>query len=71
MLAVWAVKLVHTMGAKVTVITSSPDKKNGALEPGTMDVVLSKDENNMKENASRFDFILSTPSPNGMTPIPI
>ena len=56
------VKLAHAMGAHVTVITTSPSKKEDAKRLGADDVVISKDPAQMEAAASRFDFILNTVS---------
>lgn len=55
-----AVKLAVAMGAKVTVITTSPDKAADAKKLGASDVLISKDEQAMAASQGKFDFILST-----------
>lgn len=55
-----AVKLAVAMGAEVTVITSSLDKKDRAREIGAHDVIYSKNPADMLKYAEKFDFILST-----------
>ena len=54
------VKLAAAMGANVTMITTSPEKGEDARELGAHDVIISTDEAQMREAATRFDFILNT-----------
>jgi uncharacterized zinc-type alcohol dehydrogenase-like protein len=54
------VKLAHALGAHVVAFTTSPDKKQEALDLGADEVVLSKDKDEMKAHAGSFDFILNT-----------
>jgi len=54
------VKLANAMGAKVTMITTSPGKAEDAKALGATDVLISKDEDAMKKAAESFDFILNT-----------
>ena len=54
------VKFAHAMGAKVTVITTSPGKEADARRLGADDVLISKDAAAMQKAASSFDFILNT-----------
>lgn len=54
------VKFAHAMGAKVTVITTSPGKEADARKLGADTVLLSKDEAAMKAHARSFDFLLNT-----------
>jgi uncharacterized zinc-type alcohol dehydrogenase-like protein len=54
------VKLARGLGAEVSVLTTSPDKANDARALGAHHVVLSKNEQAMKDAAGRFDFILDT-----------
>ncbi|MBE9579404.1 MULTISPECIES: NAD(P)-dependent alcohol dehydrogenase [Moraxella] len=55
-----AVKLAHAMGADVTLFTRSLGKSDDAYHLGASRVVLSTDENQMKEVASTFDVIIDT-----------
>ena len=54
------VKFAHAMGAKVTVITTSPGKEEDARRLGADAVLISKDEAAMKKAENSFDFILNT-----------
>lgn len=54
------VKLACAFGAHVVVFTTSPGKREDALRLGAHEVVVSKDEEQMKAQAGRFDFILNT-----------
>ncbi|MCQ8278738.1 NAD(P)-dependent alcohol dehydrogenase [Acetobacteraceae bacterium KSS8] len=53
-----ALKLAHAMGADVTLFTTSVGKADDARRLGANHVVISKDEEQMKSQARRFDFIL-------------
>ena len=53
-----AVKIAKTMGAKVTVLSHSPDKRGNALRLGADDFIPTRYETAFRENARRFDFIL-------------
>lgn len=57
-----AVKFAHAFGANVALFTTSPNKAKDALRFGASEVILSKDENDMKKHANSFDFILDTVS---------
>ena len=64
-----AVKLATAMGAEVSLITTSPDKSADAKKLGAKQVILSKDENSMKQHERSLDFILSTiPQPHDVNP---
>lgn len=52
------VKLAVSMGADVTVFSTSPSKEEDAKKLGAHHFVVSKDEENMKSLAGQFDFIL-------------
>lgn len=54
------VKFAAALGAKVVMITTSPDKKEDAKKLGAHDVLISKDKEQMKEHANSFDFLLNT-----------
>ena len=54
------VKFAHALGAKVVMITTSPEKGDDARALGADEVLLSKDENAMAEAANSFTFILNT-----------
>ena len=56
------VKFARSFGAKVVVFTTSIRKKEDALRLGAHEVVLSKNEAEMKAHAASFDFILDTVS---------
>lgn len=55
-----AVKLARGLGAKVTVITTSPEKEQDARKLGATDVLLSKDKAMMAKYANQLDFIIDT-----------
>lgn len=55
-----AVKLAHAMGAEVTLFTRSLGKSDDAYRLGASRVVLSTNENQMKEVANTFDVIIDT-----------
>ena len=52
------VKFAVSMGADVTVFSTSPSKEADAKNLGAHHFVVSKNENEMKANAGQFDFIL-------------
>ena len=54
------VRLAAAMGNKVTAISSSPAKKDAALELGATDFVVSSDEASMAAAAGSLDLILNT-----------
>src|SRR5271166_24272 len=54
------VKFAHAFGAETVVFTTSPGKKDDALRLGADAVVISKNADEMKAQAGRFDFILDT-----------
>jgi len=56
------VKFARALGAHVTVFTTSPGKVDDARRLGAHEVVISKDEAEMKKHASSFDFILDAVS---------
>jgi uncharacterized zinc-type alcohol dehydrogenase-like protein len=56
------VKIASAMGAEVILFTTSPGKTKDALRLGAKDVVVSKNEDEMKKHANSFDFILDTVS---------
>ncbi|NNC47215.1 MAG: NAD(P)-dependent alcohol dehydrogenase [Sphingomonas sp.] len=55
-----AVKIAAAMGARVTVLTTSPEKADAALKIGASDVLVSTDEEAMQAAAGRFDLIIDT-----------
>lgn len=55
-----AIKLASAMGASVTVFSTSPEKKERAMQLGAKNFVLSTDEAAMKSAELKFNFILST-----------
>lgn len=54
------VKIAKAMGAKVTVLSHSPGKRNDALALGADDFIDTSEKDAFKNNACRFDFILDT-----------
>ncbi|BAU13008.1 alcohol dehydrogenase [Leptolyngbya sp. NIES-3755] len=56
------VKIAHALGAHVVVFTTSPNKKEDALRLGADEVVVSRNEDEMKQHTGSFDFILDTVS---------
>ncbi len=56
------VKFARAFGAEVVVFTTSPDKTADARRLGAGDVVVSKNEAEMRKHAGSFDFILDTVS---------
>jgi uncharacterized zinc-type alcohol dehydrogenase-like protein len=56
------VKFARAFGAHVVVFTTSPKKKEDALQLGAHDVVVSRNADEMKKHAGSFDFILDTVS---------
>ncbi|HEY0368620.1 MAG TPA: NAD(P)-dependent alcohol dehydrogenase, partial [Chthoniobacterales bacterium] len=55
-------KLANAFGAEVVLFTTSPGKTEDAKRLGAHDVVVSKNEDEMKKHANSFDFILDTVS---------
>jgi uncharacterized zinc-type alcohol dehydrogenase-like protein len=56
------VKLAHAFGAEVVLFTTSAGKKADALRLGAHEVVISRNEDEMKKHRRSFDFILDTVS---------
>lgn len=56
------VKIANALGAHVVLFTTSPGKTKDALRLGAKEVVISKNEDEMKKHANSFDFILDTVS---------
>ena len=54
------VKFAVALGAKVTVITTSPSKADDARRLGAHDVIISRDPESMRKSMARFHFILNT-----------
>ncbi|PKN11495.1 MAG: hydroxyacid dehydrogenase [Deltaproteobacteria bacterium HGW-Deltaproteobacteria-4] len=54
------VKFAKALGAQVVVFTTSPGKREDALRLGAHDVIISKNQEEMKAQAGSFDFILDT-----------
>ena len=54
------VKIAKAMGAKVTVLSHSPGKRNDALALGADDFIATSERDVFELNAKRFDFILDT-----------
>lgn len=59
-----AVKFARAMGADVSVITSSPGKRDDALRLGASEVLISSDPAQMAAAAGAFSFLLDTISSN-------
>ncbi|HVC38121.1 MAG TPA: NAD(P)-dependent alcohol dehydrogenase [Gammaproteobacteria bacterium] len=57
-----AVKIAHAMGAQVTVLSHSPDKRQDALRLGADDFLATRDAEVFTQHAKRFDFMLDTVS---------
>lgn len=58
------IKFAKALGARVVMITTSPEKAKDALRLGADEVLLSADKALMKQHARSFDFLLNT-IPNG------
>jgi alcohol dehydrogenase (NADP+) len=56
------VKIAKAMGARVTVLSHSPDKRNAALALGADDFIATSEKDAFEVNIRRFDFILDTVS---------
>ena len=56
------VKIAASMGAEVTVFSTSPSKEQDAKDLGAHNFVVSKNAENMKTLAGTFDFVLDTVS---------
>src|SRR5688572_2991110 len=56
------VKFANAFGAHVVLFTTSPGKTEDALRVGAHEVVISKNEAEMKKHLNSFDFILDTVS---------
>lgn len=54
------VKFADALGAHVVMITTSPDKAKDAKALGADEVLISKDDQDMKKHMGSFDFILNT-----------
>lgn len=54
------VKFAHAFGAETVLFTTSPNKREDGLKLGANEVVVSKNESEMKKHAGSFDFILNT-----------
>jgi len=54
------VKFAHALGAHTVVFTTSESKREDALRLGAVEVVMSRDANQMQKHAMSFDFILDT-----------
>ena len=52
------VKFAHALGAHVVLFTTSPGKVEDGKKLGADEVVISKNEDEMKKHAASFDFIL-------------
>lgn len=54
------VKFAAALGAKVVMITTSPGKSEDAKKLGADEVLISRDEEQMKKHTGSFDFLLNT-----------
>ena len=54
------VKIAHAMGAHVVAFTTSPGKRQDALDLGAQEVVISRNEDEMRKHAGSFDLIIDT-----------
>lgn len=54
------IKFAHALGAKVVMITTSPEKGNDAKLLGADEILLSTNKEEMKKHANSFDFLLNT-----------
>ena len=54
------VKIAHAMGAHTVAFTTSPNKRQDALDLGADEVIVSKNADEMAVHAGSFDFILDT-----------
>ena len=54
------IKFAHAMGAHTVMITTSPDKSEDAKSLGADEVLISKNDDDMKKHAGSFDFLLNT-----------
>ena len=54
------VKFANALGAHVVMITTSPEKGKDAKRLGAHEVLVSKDQTEMKKHQGSFDFILNT-----------
>jgi uncharacterized zinc-type alcohol dehydrogenase-like protein len=54
------VKFANALGAHVVMITTSPEKGKDATRLGAHEVLISKEEDDMKKHQGSFDFILNT-----------
>ena len=57
-----AIKFAHAFGAHVVLFTTSPSKTADAKRLGAREVVVSKNEDEMKKHTGSFDFIIDTVS---------
>lgn len=63
------VKLAHALGARVVMVTTSPEKGKDAKRLGADAVLVSSDREQMKEYQEKFDFLLDTiPVPHSLDP---
>jgi uncharacterized zinc-type alcohol dehydrogenase-like protein len=57
-----ALKFAHAFGAEVVLFTTSPGKTEDAKRLGAHEVVISRNEEEMKKHGNRFDFMIDTVS---------
>ena len=55
-----AVKFARSFGARVAVFTTSPEKKDDAMRLGAHEVVVSRNQDEMRAHLNSFDLILDT-----------
>jgi uncharacterized zinc-type alcohol dehydrogenase-like protein len=56
------VKFAHALGAHVVLFTTSPGKAADGLRLGAHEIVVSKNQDEMKKHLGSFDFLLDTVS---------
>ena len=57
-----ALKFANAFGAEVTLFTTSPGKEADAKRLGAHEVIITKDQKALENQANRFDFIIDTVS---------
>lgn len=55
-----AIKFLNAIGCEVTAFSTSPEKKNKILSMGANKLIQSNDDEILKQNTDKFDFIIST-----------
>jgi uncharacterized zinc-type alcohol dehydrogenase-like protein len=54
------IKIAHALGAHTVAVTSTPDKRQDALDLGADEAIVSRDPEEMAAHAASFDLILDT-----------